>query len=177
MYCPVVLISPAFSFGKTGSNAVMRPSCCQQYCTQSGLSIAWESICGQCRDEILVCESLFFQNHSKFIAFNISESVSHVRTKECNTRFFICKVNLKLLRSLTVIQLSLWLCFSWSRVFMASTLSGSVKTGFRGVKFRRLWNFCIKNHELSLCAFLVHWRVEYFRNCNLPLTFQIQWLR
>ena len=39
------------------------------------------------------------QHYSKFITNNNSESVSQICTKECKTRFFICKVNLNFLRS------------------------------------------------------------------------------
>ena len=39
------------------------------------------------------------QHYSKFITNITSENVSQIRTKECKTRSFICKVNLNLLRS------------------------------------------------------------------------------
>ena len=50
------------------------------------------------------------QHYSKFITDITSENVSQIRTKECKTRSFICKVNLNffLLRdTLTVVQFSL----------------------------------------------------------------------
>ena len=40
------------------------------------------------------------QHYSKFITDITSENVSHIRTKECKTRSFICKVNLNIVRSL-----------------------------------------------------------------------------
>ena len=39
------------------------------------------------------------QHYSKFISIVIFENVSQIRTKECTTRSFICKVNLNFLRS------------------------------------------------------------------------------
>ena len=70
--------------------------------------------------------SFFSQHYSKFFTNIISKTVSQIRTKEFKTRSFICKVNLNFLRFrdfLTVIQFSLWLCLSWMRVFIASTIS------------------------------------------------------
>ena len=50
------------------------------------------------------------QHYSKFITNITSENVSQIRTKKCETRSFMCKINLHFLHSskfLTVIQLSL----------------------------------------------------------------------
>ena len=38
------------------------------------------------------------QHHSKKIDNNATENISQVRTKECKTRSFVCKVNLNFLR-------------------------------------------------------------------------------
>ena len=46
----------------------MEPSYLQKYFTQSGLCLSWESVCGKCRKEILVCEVFFSQDYFKFIA-------------------------------------------------------------------------------------------------------------
>ena len=37
-------------------------SCRQQYCTESDPCMSWESVCGQCRKQNLVCEVLFLSN-------------------------------------------------------------------------------------------------------------------
>ena len=50
------------------------------------------------------------QHHSKFIANIATENVSQVRTEECKTRSFICKVNLNFLRSSTQIDHDRSLC-------------------------------------------------------------------
>ena len=42
------------------SNAAMMCSWRQRYCTQSGPCISWESVCGQCCKQLLVCEVLSF---------------------------------------------------------------------------------------------------------------------
>ena len=49
--------------------------------------------------KIWFVRSFSSQHYSKFITNNISKNVSQIRTKECNTRSFICKVNLQSLRS------------------------------------------------------------------------------
>ena len=41
---------------RKATQAAMEPLCRQRYCTQSGRCISWESVCGQCRKQILVCE-------------------------------------------------------------------------------------------------------------------------
>ena len=66
------------------------------------------------------------QHYSKFITNVTCENVSQIRTEKCKTRSFNCKVNLKLcvLRDTSnLMQFSLWLCLSWMRMIMASTIS------------------------------------------------------
>ena len=43
--------------------------------------------------------SFSYQHYSKFITNITSENVAQIRTKECKSRSFICKVNLNFLRS------------------------------------------------------------------------------
>ena len=66
------------------------------------------------------------QHYSQFITNITSENVSQFRTKKSKTGSFICKVSLYffvLRHALTVVRLSLWFCFSWLIVFIASTRS------------------------------------------------------
>ena len=70
------------------------------------------------------------QHHSKFNTNITSESASQVCTKESKTRSFFCKVNVivwALWDTLAMIQLSLWLCFSWLRVLIASSTISVMK--------------------------------------------------
>ena len=159
----------------------MEFSCRRRYFTQSGRCILWESVCRQCRKQVLVCEVFSSQLHSKFITNITSEKVSQIRTNECKTRPFLCKVNLNLL------------CYS--RHFKCDAIfavivsflnesvrgfnnirNGRVKTRFQIVEFWQIWKFLVKKYKFSICNIFVHWWVGYFWNCNLPLTFQIQLL-
>ena len=87
--------------------------------------------------------SFTFQHHFKFSANITSETISHVPTKECKTRSFICKVNLNFLRSsrnfkgdktLAMIVSSM----NESALGFNRLRKGRLKTGFQTKKFRRL---------------------------------------
>ena len=122
------------------------------------------------------------QHYSKFITNIASEYVSLIRTKECKTGCFICKVNLNLLRSSRHCNFDT--VFAVIVSFLNENVHGfnnirneSVKTRFQVKEFWWLWKFLVKKHKFSLRNNLVHWWVGYFWNCNLPLTIQIQLLR
>ena len=126
--------------------------------------------------------SICSQHHSKFIANIATEKISQVPNKECKTRSFICNVNLNFLRSSGHFNCDT--AFAVIVPFLNESVhcfnnirDGKIETRFQILKFRRLWKFSVKKHKLSFCHSLVHWWVRYFRNCNLPLTFQIQLLR
>ena len=77
-------------------------------------------------------KSLPSQHYYKFITNITSENVSQMRTKECQTGSFIFEVNFSFLSfgdTLILIQFPLWLCLSWMRMSMASTIS--VMEGWR----------------------------------------------
>ena len=66
------------------------------------------------------------QHYPKFNANITSENVSQIRTKECKTDPSIarCILTFRVLRdTLTLILFSLWLCLSWMRMFVASSIS------------------------------------------------------
>ena len=121
------------------------------------------------------------QHYSKYIINITPEIVSQMRTKECKTGSFICKVNLSFLRS--------WRHFNCDTVFavivsflnesvhgFSKIRNGSVKTVFQLIEFCWLWKFLVKKHTFSFRDILVHWWVGKFWTCNPPLTFQIQLL-
>ena len=114
------------------------------------------------------------QHHSKFNANVATEKKSQVRTKECKTRSFICKVNPTFLRSSRHYNcdtaFDVIVSFVNENVHGFNNIwIGRVETRFQIVKFRRLWKRFITKHKVSLCDILVHWSVRYFRNYNLPL--------
>ena len=102
------------------------------------------------------------QYYSKFIANNATKNVSQVRTKECNNRLFICKINLNILRFSRHFN-----CDAAFTVFVAflnesvhgfnNNRNGRVETVFQKEKFGRIWKFFIKKHVLSICDILVLW--------------------
>ena len=63
------------------------------------VGVYYESVCEQCRKQILVCEVLFLstllQNHYQ----HYFRKGVKIRTEKCKTRSFICEVNLNFLRS------------------------------------------------------------------------------
>ena len=78
--------------------------------------------------KFLFVRSFSFLYYSKFITNITSQNVSQIRIKSArpNSSFarWIWISSFCVLRdTLTVIQFSLWLCLSWMRVFMASTIS------------------------------------------------------
>ena len=159
----------------------MELSCRQRNCTQSGPCISWESVCGQCRGRILVCEVLFLSTLLQIITNITSENVTQIGTKECKIRPFFCKVNLNFLRSSRHFNcdtiFAVIVCFMNESVHGFNNVrNGRVNTRFQIVRFWRLWKFLVKNYKFSFRNVLVDWWVGYFWNCNLPLTFQIQLL-
>ena len=98
VYCPVVLISPALSFEiKTNNSArgfrVINNFVFNRVCVYHGREYA-----GLVENKFWFLRFFFFSiSHSRFHANIASENVSHVRTKECRTRSFICEVNLNFL--------------------------------------------------------------------------------
>ena len=119
------------------------------------------------------------QHYSKFITNITSQNVSQIRTKECKTRSFICKVNLTFLRSSRHFNCDT--VFAEIVSFLNENVhgfnnirNGRVKTRFQVIKFWWLWNSLVKKQKISLCNYLVPWWVGYFWNCNLQLTINIQ---
>ena len=107
MYCPVAIMSPDLSFEIKGKQRSPRYSLSKVrvYHERVYLDIVvsnfWSARC------------FSFQKYSKLITNITSENVSQIRTKECKTRYFICKINCNfcILRdTLTVIQFSLKFC-------------------------------------------------------------------
>ena len=121
------------------------------------------------------------QQYSKFITNIISEHVSQIRTKECKTGSFICKVNLNFLRSSrhfnfdTVFAVIVSFLSENVRGFI-NIRNGRVQTRFQVIEIWWIWKFLVKKHKFSLRNILVHWWIGYFWNCNLRLTIQIQLL-
>ena len=125
--------------------------------------------------------SFFSEHYSKFITDVIPENVSHIRTKENRIRSFICKVNRNFLRSSRHFTCDTFFAVIVS--FLNESVHGfnnicnrRVETRFQIVEFWRILMFLVKKHEFSVSDIWVHWWVEYFRNCNLPLAFQIHLL-
>ena len=121
------------------------------------------------------------QHYAKFITNITSENVSQIRTKECKTGSFTCKVNLNFLRSSRHFNFdtvfAVFVSFFNETVHGFNNIrNGRVKTRFQVIEFWILWNFLVKKHKFSLRNILAHWWVGYFSNCNLPLTIQIQLL-
>ena len=121
------------------------------------------------------------QHYSKFITNITFENVSMIRIKECKTRSFICKVNLIFLRSSRHFNCDT--VFAVIVSFLNESVhgfhnirNGNVKTRFQIVEFWGLWKFLVKKHKFSLRNVLLQWWVGFFRNCNLPIAFQIQLL-
>ena len=122
--------------------------------------------------------STLLQLHYRYQFWNVSQ----IRTKECKTRYFICKINFNFLRSSRHsncdTNFAVIVSFLNESVHgFNSIFNGRVKTRFRIVDIWELWKFLIKKHKFSLRDILVKWWVGFFRHCNLPLTFQIQLLR
>ena len=138
-----------------------------------------------CADDVLskfwFLRSSSSQHYSKFLTNNTSENVSQIRTEECKTRCFICKLNLVFLRSSR--HLNCDTVFAVIASFLNQSVhgfnnipNGRVKIRSQIVEFWQLWKFLVKKHKFFLREILVHWSIGYFWNCNLPLTFQIQLL-
>ena len=90
--------------------------------------------------------SFFSQHHSKFIANIATENVSQVRNKECKTRSFVCKVNVKFLRSLRHFNceanFALIVSFLNECVHGFNNIrNGRVEASFQMVEFRRICKF------------------------------------
>ena len=101
------------------------------------------------------------QHYPKSVTNITSEIVSQIRTKECKTRSFICKVNLNFLPSSRH--------FNYDTIFAVvvsflnesvhgfnNIRNGRVKTRFQLVEFWRLRKFLVRKHNFSLRDILVH---------------------
>ena len=91
------------------------------------------------------------QHYSKFLTNITSENVSQIRTKECKSRSFICKVNLNFLRSSKHFNCDT--LFAVIVSFLNESVhgfnkirDGRVKSRFQIVEFWRLWKFLVKKH-------------------------------
>ena len=109
-----------------------------------------------------VCEVLFSQNLSEFIANIATENVSQAPTKP---RLFNCRLNLNFLPSsrhfncntvfVVIVTLLNEIVHGFNNIS-----NGRVETGFQMVKFQRLRKFLIKKHEFSICNILIQWWVK-----------------
>ena len=123
--------------------------CRQRHCTQSGPCISWESLFGQHRKQILVCEVLSLSTLLQVHYRHYLRKCVQIRTKGCETRFFICKINLVFLRSSTHFN-----CdrnFAVIVFFLKESAHGfnnicnvRVKTRPQIVKVWRVWKFFVK---------------------------------
>ena len=112
------------TFEKKKNNAAKKYLCRQQQLTQKGsfFCISWKRVFRQCRKWSLVCEILFssvsIPNHCHHyfsgsfanLHWKVPDQVLHLQGNSQR-----CCV---LRDTLTVIQLLLWLCLAWKRVFM-----------------------------------------------------------
>ena len=129
IYWPLVIKSLALSFEMKGKQSTSGPIVSPTILYQLGPWISWDTVCGKCRKQILVCE-IFFLSTSLQIPnqANITfEVLSEVFTKIWKTSSVIRRnylIFFRVLRdTLTVIQLPLWLFLSGMRMFMASTIT------------------------------------------------------
>ena len=114
----------------------------------------------------------FYSRHFSIFITNItSEKVSQIRTKECQTRSFICKANLKFLRSSrhfnceTVFAVIVSF-FNESFLGFSNIRNGRVKTRFEIVEVWRQ-----KKHKFSLRDIMVHgsWMDGIFPKLQPPI--------
>ena len=119
-----------------------------------------------------------YHQYTKFVSRIVTKSMTQVGATECKTRAIVCKHNYNFLCSARNLD-----CYA-SFVVVVSLLNkrihrlhnvcdGSVQTWFDTVGWCRFWKFFVKKFEFPLRYILVHWRVGFFWNCNLPLPRQI----
>ena len=121
------------------------------------------------------------QHYSKFTTNITSGNVSQIRTEDCKTGSFICKVNLNFLPASRLFKFdtvfAVIVSFLNENVHGFNKIrNGRVKTRFQVIEFWWLRKFLVKKRSFAFRNILVHWWVGYFWNCNLPLTIQIQLL-
>ena len=94
------------------------------------------------------------QHYSKFVANITSENVSQILSRECETRSFICKVNLISLQSSRHFNCDT--VFNVIVSFLNESVHGfnnirnwRVKARFQIVEFSRISNFFVKKHKFA----------------------------
>ena len=152
MYCSVIILLLAFNFytrKKQRSNIRLRVA---NDIVPSQVRVYHERFFA----DNIVCKFWFVrsfscQQYSKVITNKTSENVSQIRTKECKTRSFICKVTLNFLRS--------WRKFNRDTVFAVimsfliesvhgfnNICKGRVKAGFQ---IKKLWQLTVSKNVKS----------------------------
>ena len=99
MYCPVVM-SPDLSFEIKGKQRSIFSPCVASDFVLNQVGVYHERVyADNFVSNFWFVRSFSSQHYSKIISNFTSENVSQIRTKECKTGFFICKLNLNFLRS------------------------------------------------------------------------------
>ena len=76
----------------------MEPSCGQDIALNQGRVYHERVYADNVVSKIWFVRAFFSQHYTELITYNTSGNVSQIRTEECKTRSFICKVNLNFLR-------------------------------------------------------------------------------
>ena len=180
MYSPVAIMSPDFTLKGKGKQRSNETFVSPTTMYSLNLCISWEKVCGQCHEQTLACEVVFFatilQSHCQY-----SKNVTRVNIKYFKAPSIIRMVKFNLLRLSRHFECGRNFCVIASllkdRVHgFHDICNKTVKTFFQMKKIWRVWRTCLGKHKFLPCIILVRWQVGNFRNCNLPLTFQIQLL-
>ena len=98
MYCPVVIISPPFSFeikGKHRRNGASVPQHCftlLDRCKSSAMDT--NNVVGK----LGFMRTFSYDQYPKFVSHIVTKNVTQVGATECKTRVIVCKHNYNLLR-------------------------------------------------------------------------------
>ena len=150
-------------------------TCRHLYCTQSDACITWDSVCGQCRKQSLVCEVLFlstllqiqyqhyFPNCVPDPYWRMEDEIFHLQGKSQHflraSRHFICDTIFAVIVSF----------LNESFHGFNNIRKGKVNTRFQIVEFWRLWIFVVKKLNFSLRNVLVHWWGGIFLKLQPPI--------
>ena len=100
MYCPVVILSPPFSFEIKTDNIVARELLClQQCCTLLECCKLSASGYEHCCRQIRVPEDFFLPSYPKLVSHIVTKNVTQVGATKCKTRGTVCKHNCNFIRS------------------------------------------------------------------------------